>query len=76
MVTRSYPALYEEPRNQPVKIIPPIPRESLLSWLENTGRFLSSEVNDFQDQKISEDILDDILEPDLYTQEEEEEQLD
>jgi hypothetical protein len=32
MVIRYNSALREEPRNQPTKIAPLIPRESLLSW--------------------------------------------
>jgi Protein of unknown function (DUF3134) len=75
MTTRHNPALYEEPRNQSVKIVPPIPRESLLSWLESTNRFHSSEIDEFQDHKISED-LDDILETEIYSLENEEEQID
>lgn len=64
------PSLYEEPRNQPVKIIPPIPRESLLNWLESSGRFRSREMDEFPDHKIIED-LDDILEPETYVSEDE-----
>jgi Protein of unknown function (DUF3134) len=72
MTTRPNPALFEEPRNQPVRVIPPISSESLLGWLERTGRFRSSEMDDFQSHKIPED-LDDILEPEVYAVENEEE---
>lgn len=67
------PALHEEPRNQPMQTVPPILRESLLSWLENTGRFQSDEIIEFQEYKIPED-LDDILEPKVYVLEETEEE--
>lgn len=76
MATSYNPALYEEPRNQPMQTVPPVPRESLLSWLENTGRFQSDEIVDLQEYKIPED-LDDILEPEIHVLEDsEEEQLD
>ncbi|MGJ3251187.1 MAG: DUF3134 family protein [Elainellaceae cyanobacterium] len=74
MTTPHNPALYEEPRSQSMTAIPPLPRESLLSWLESTGRFQVSENDDAQDHKISEDI-DDILESDTYESKDEEEQL-
>lgn len=74
MTMRHNPALYEEPRNQPMKIVPLVPRESLLSWLESSGRFRSSEIDEFQDRKMLED-LDDILELEIYVPENEEEQL-
>lgn len=67
------PALYQEPRSQPLKITPPVPRESLLGWLERTGRLRFSADEKLQEEKIGED-LDDILEPDTYAAEEEEEQ--
>lgn len=60
----SNPALFEEPLNQLMQAVPPALRESLFSWLERTGRFQSSEGDDFYDHKITED-LDDILEPEL-----------
>lgn len=69
------PALSEETRNQSVKIIPPIPRESLLNWLERTGRFRSDEIPEFQDYKMPEE-LDDILETmetEVFDSEDEEE---
>lgn len=69
------PSLSEEPRNKPIKVFPLIQRESLLSWLERTGRFHTSEIDELQDHKISED-LDDILEPENYVLEDDEEQLD
>ncbi|MDX2216717.1 MAG: DUF3134 family protein [Oculatellaceae cyanobacterium bins.114] len=65
MATYYNPALSEEPRNQPMRLVPPIPKETLLNWLESSGRFRSSENDEFQEHKISED-LDDILEPELY----------
>ncbi|HEY9648816.1 MAG TPA: DUF3134 family protein [Chroococcidiopsis sp.] len=72
-MTVCYPALSEEPRNQPIKIVAIAPRESLLSWLESAGRLHAADTNEFQEQKISED-LDDILEPQLYGVDNEEEE--
>lgn len=69
------PALYEEPRNQPIKVIPPALRESLLDWLENTGRFHTVDVNEYQDFQVSEN-LDEILEPEIYILETEEEPVE
>jgi len=76
MATYYNPALHEEPQNQPTKILPLVSRESLLSWLESTGRFRNSdlEIDEFQDHQILED-LDDILDPEIYVLENEEDQL-
>jgi Protein of unknown function (DUF3134) len=74
MTTIYNPALSEEPRNQPMKVVPLLPRESILSWLERTGRFKSSEIDGFPDCKTTED-LDDLLEPEVYVLENEEDQL-
>ncbi|NJO75527.1 MAG: DUF3134 family protein [Leptolyngbyaceae cyanobacterium RM1_406_9] len=73
MVIRYNPALREEPRNQPTKIAPLIPRESLLSWLESTGRFRANEDDEPPDHRTSED-LDDILEPEIFSPAAEEEE--
>lgn len=75
MTTYHNPALYEEPRNQPMKITPPIPRESLLSWLESSGRFQAAEVEESQDDPGVED-LDSFLESDDYSLEQEEQEVD
>jgi predicted house-cleaning noncanonical NTP pyrophosphatase (MazG superfamily) len=75
MSTLYNPALSEEPRNQSIKIIPPVLRESLLNWLERIGRFRSEEIGEFQDYKMPEE-LDDILETiekEIYDIEDEEE---
>jgi Protein of unknown function (DUF3134) len=63
------PALRQEPRNQPIKVAPLTGQESLFNWIEGIGRFHSSEVEvaDFPDQNLS-DGLEDILEPENYTQ--------
>jgi hypothetical protein len=75
MATHYNPALHEEPQNQPTKIVPLIPRESLLSWLESSGRFRSSEVDELPSGNVSEDI-DDILELEIYVTDNEEESLE
>jgi hypothetical protein len=74
MTIRSNLALSEEPINQPIKIVTPVLRESLFSWLERTGRFQANEGDELQDHKVLED-LDDLLEPELYVAESEEEEL-
>jgi len=73
MATCYNPSLTEEPRNQGMKVIPLPPRETLLGWLESSGRFRLSEIDDSQDHKISESI-DEILEPEIYASDSEEEQ--
>lgn len=71
------PELYEEPRNQRMKVIPLAPRESLFHWIESSGRFRSSEMDESQDYPIAEE-LESFLESDSYAldQEEEEKEID
>lgn len=40
------PALREQPREEPAKVIPPTQGESILDWLESTGRLLERESSD------------------------------
>jgi Protein of unknown function (DUF3134) len=70
----SNPALSEEPRNQAMRVIPLPPRESLLGWLESSGRLRFNEESETEpeDLKLPE-TLDDILEPEIYAVENEEE---
>lgn len=74
MTMHHNPALYQEPRNQPVKTVP-LSRESLFSWIENTGRFQTLENDDFQEHKLPDD-LDDVLEPEMRILDDEEEPID
>ncbi len=75
MNTFHNPALSEESRHQPQKIVPPVPRETLLHWLGRTGRLKSSELDEFQEQKSSEgsEDVDDFLDPVVYASESEDE---
>jgi hypothetical protein len=76
MITNYHnPALYQEPRNQPLTVTPPIPRESLLNWLEGSGRFHSNEIEELQDYLPAEE-LESFLESDVYAEEEEEKEID
>lgn len=70
------PSLSEEPRNQRIKVAPPAIRESLLSWLETSGRLHSSEeIDELKDYRMAEDI-NDFLDPEVYPlDDDEEEQL-
>jgi hypothetical protein len=52
-----------------------MPRESLLSWLESSGRFQAIEVEESQDNPAVED-LDSFLEADDYDLEHEEQEVD
>ena len=55
MATRYNPSLSQEPRNYSIPAIARKTEESILSWLERTGRLLPHEIDQSQDQKISED---------------------
>lgn len=75
MVICNNPSLSEEPRNQSMKIAPKIAQETLLGWLESSGRLKPYETGEYQEHKTSED-LDDFLEPEIPSLEEEEEEED
>lgn len=72
MITCHNPSLSEEPRNQAMKIAPKVAQETLLGWLESSGRLKPYEAGEFQDSKSSED-LDDFLEPEIHSLDDEEE---
>lgn len=72
MITCNNPSLSEEPRNQPIKVAPKIAQETLLGWLETAGRLKPYEIDEFQEQRSSGD-LDDFLEPEIPSLEDEEE---
>lgn len=72
-MTTYNPGLSEEPRNQPLKVVASIAQESLLGWLERTGRLKPHESDDLQDYKMSED-LDDFLEPEMQILDDDEEE--
>ncbi len=55
-----------------MKIAPKIAQQTLLGWLESSGRLKPYEIGEFQDHKTSED-LDDFLEPEIHSLEDEEE---
>jgi GTP-dependent phosphoenolpyruvate carboxykinase len=64
MVMLHNPALSVQPRNQPAGVIPLRQEESLLNWLENTGRLVgpsSIEVPDYSEVEAEE--LEEIMEP-------------
>ena len=67
------PSLYEEARNKPSKIVPLLPRESLLDWLEISGRFQPDDVDEFHDYKLVEE-LDSFLESENYDPDDDEEE--
>jgi hypothetical protein len=74
MVRRYNPSLSQEPRNhnQLIPILPPIAKESLLDWLQRTGRLKSPDVDLLPDLEVPEE-LDDILDPEAYREDHEEE---
>jgi hypothetical protein len=72
MATFYNPSLHQESRHAAAKIPPQVERESLLKWLERTGRLKSDQVNESQHAKDS-DELDAILDAELYPSAAEEE---
>jgi hypothetical protein len=72
MTTVQNPALHQESRDQPAKIPPQVHRETLLNWLNRTGRLKSDTPDDVQVTKPTED-LDEILDPEIYASDKEEE---
>ncbi len=69
------PSLSEEPRSHAMKVVPPIARETLLNWLESSGRLRSQELDEFQDHKVPED-LDDFLDVENQIPDDEEDSED
>jgi hypothetical protein len=62
------PALRQEPKSKPLTVLSYVSRETLLEWLERTGKLKPHEMNESSDQKLPEDleILEDLeanLEP-------------
>jgi hypothetical protein len=70
---RYNPSLRQEPRNQPIPIIPLRTTESLLVWLERTGRLKPREIDLSHEDEALEDI-EYILDPEIYNLEKEEEE--
>jgi hypothetical protein len=52
--------------SQQARVIPPRERESLLHWLESTGRFESRDPDPTSEEKVAED-LEDIIETSSYS---------
>lgn len=71
----SNPALHEEPLSKKATAIPLRENESLLNWIENTGRFKLYEPGELLGDKSVEDI-EEILETSDYLDKEEEEEWD
>ncbi|WP_066381427.1 MULTISPECIES: DUF3134 domain-containing protein [unclassified Anabaena] len=63
MVKRSNPPLREEPRYQPAPIIPLKQEESLLEWLQHTGRLVSYPSVDYhyEDEEEEEEYVADLV---------------
>ncbi|MBE9141160.1 DUF3134 family protein [Nodosilinea sp. LEGE 07088] len=59
------PSLHQESRDAAAKIPPQVERETLLKWLERTGRLKSDQVDGAHHPKDS-DELDAILDAELY----------
>lgn len=67
------PSLSQEPRYQAIPVMQITSKETLLDWLERTGRLKLRQSDAHPDSYILEE-LDDIIDPDNYAIEEEEEE--
>lgn len=61
MVRFYNPALEEESRNEPARIIPLKERESLLNWLERTDRLFKTHKTDKSHEDVELKELEDII---------------
>jgi hypothetical protein len=66
------PALHQEPMSEKAHVIPIRDKESLIGWIESTGRFKSYEPDPLSNPEVSEE-LDEIMEPSIYKAEKDEE---
>lgn len=69
------PALHQEPLSQQARVIPPRERESLLNWLEASGRFELHNPELTSNDKVAEE-LEDIMETSSYALDKEEDDDD
>ena len=60
---RKNPALQQESIGEPAVVIAPRENESLFRWIKSTGRFMTNQSGQFDDNKERNE-LDDILEQD------------
>jgi hypothetical protein len=67
------PSISQEPRYQAIPVMQITSKETLLHWLERTGRLKLRQSDAHPDSQILEE-LDDIIDPDNYAIEEEEEE--
>lgn len=56
MIPFHNPALRQEPQGKPPTVLTYVPRETLLEWLERTGKLKPSEVNEASDRLLPEDL--------------------
>lgn len=56
------PSLRQEPLEQGPMTIPPRPRDSILDWLESTGRLLARDTSSERDPLAEEDEIEEISE--------------
>ena len=67
MVTFHNPALYEEPRYEPARIIPLKESEPLLNWLKRTDRLFKSHKPDrAYDNDVPEELEEVLSEEQLF----------
>ena len=58
MIPFHNPALRQESQNKPPTVLAYISRETLLEWLERTGKLKPNEVDESPDRNLLEDLED------------------
>ncbi|MEB3179123.1 MAG: DUF3134 family protein [Nostocaceae cyanobacterium] len=74
MINRNHSPLHEEPLSQTAPVIPPQQDESILDWLQRTGRLVPRTSVEYADEQETEEELQEIIGTgDSYEFEQEEE---
>ncbi len=60
------PSMKEEPHDHPTWIIPPRQEETILSWIEKSGRFITQTVEDEDYDRAADEFVDEIIESESY----------
>ena len=59
---KNHPALHQAPINEPALIIAPRESESVLKWIESSGRFKSHESDKYHQDKPTNEV-EELLDP-------------
>lgn len=64
------PSMQEEPYNHRTRLIPMRNDETMLDWLERTGRLISRDLDADEYDTLADELVDEIIEPEAYQEEE------